>query len=202
MDGLTQPFEASELHRLDGNDALPSREPALLTRETADAVMFDLLNAPSASVNDATLDGLFPELASTNTTSFTPVNQDVLPLTVSPKDLMMDVSAPPSSSMTNLSTPPQDFSPFVDYMSSTDTSPLYGHDGLPEDAATWNPLFPAEVTDEQCTNEGIHPCQHRDRGLAADAAHTLLIQAVCTFPRSPIFHVRRLATFVQALEED
>ncbi|RJE19538.1 control protein [Aspergillus sclerotialis] len=79
-------------------------------------------------------------------TSFTPVNDSMAGApagTVSPKDLMMDNSAPPSTSFTDLSTPSFESPGYF----SQNTSPMFpaelelgaGHEG-------WDPLFPP--TDE------------------------------------------------------
>lgn len=64
--------------------------------------------------------------------------------TISPKDIMVDsLSAPPSTTYTNLTTPGTSYlddSP--GYMAtSTDTSPLFASDNLGPDADYWPPLF-------------------------------------------------------------
>ena len=67
------------------------------------------------------------------------------PQTVSPQDVLLDtISAPPSSTMTNFSTPgtyPTN-SPFI--TTSADPSPLYEQDFLTDEANQWEPLFPTE----------------------------------------------------------
>lgn len=63
--------------------------------------------------------------------------------TISPKDIMVDtLSAPPSTTYTNLTTPGTSYidSPLF-IATSTDTSPLFGHENLGADADNWAPLF-------------------------------------------------------------
>lgn len=76
--------------------------------------------------------------------SFTAVNDIGVPGqstgTVSPKDLMMDGSAPPSTSFTDLSTPSFE-SPGL---FSHDTSPAYPDQELGPGHEEWDPLFPTE----------------------------------------------------------
>lgn len=74
------------------------------------------------------------------TTSFGPVAGSG---TVSPKDLMMDASAPPSTSFTDLSTPSFE-SPGC---FSQDTSPMFATDlDLAPGHEEWDPLFPVSDT--------------------------------------------------------
>ena len=63
--------------------------------------------------------------------------------TVSPKDIMVDaMSAPPSTTFTNMTTPGTSYLESPQYMAdSTDTSPLFAHDNLGADADNWAPLF-------------------------------------------------------------
>ena len=63
--------------------------------------------------------------------------------TISPKDLMMDtMSAPPSTTYTNLTTPGTSYLDSPLYIAdSTDTSPLFAHENLGADADSWAPLF-------------------------------------------------------------
>lgn len=67
--------------------------------------------------------------------------------TVSPKDIMMDtLSAPPSTTYTNLTTPGTSYMDSPLYLAgSTDTSPLFDHDHLGADADSWAPLFPDDI---------------------------------------------------------
>ncbi|KAI2082271.1 General control protein [Ophidiomyces ophidiicola] len=60
--------------------------------------------------------------------------------TVSPKDLMLDSSAPPSASFTDLSTPSFDSPGYF----SQDTSPLFGMEELGPGHENWESLFPAD----------------------------------------------------------
>ncbi|MCJ1357407.1 MAG: hypothetical protein MMC33_007403 [Icmadophila ericetorum] len=84
--------------------------------------------------------------------AFEPINQSsstlvsTVPQTVSPKDVLIDsISAPPSSAITNLSTPGTNYmeSPYL--AMSANTSPTFGDDFLPEDSNDWSPLFPTET---------------------------------------------------------
>lgn len=87
-------------------------------------------------------------------TSFAPVNQYTPPSassvnTISPKDLMLDtMSAPPSTTMTNLTTPGTNYmeSPYM--IDSADTSPMFSTDTLGDDSENWPSLFQDEVTQE------------------------------------------------------
>ncbi|KAK2742706.1 hypothetical protein FQN57_005161 [Myotisia sp. PD_48] len=76
-------------------------------------------------------------------TVFTPINDPAMHYpndgTVSPKDLMMDHSAPPSTSFTDLSTPSFD-SPGGYF--SNETSPLFMTDELGPGSEQWASLFP------------------------------------------------------------
>lgn len=60
--------------------------------------------------------------------------------TVSPKDLQMDTTAPPSSSFTDLSTPSFESSAYF----SHDTSPLFADSDLSAGHEDWESLFPSE----------------------------------------------------------
>lgn len=83
-----------------------------------------------------------------STASFSPVNQRMTVSvstsmhTVSPKDLELDtMSAPPSTSITNLTTPGTNYmdSPYV--IESSDTSPIFGNEQLGAEAEYWPSLF-------------------------------------------------------------
>lgn len=63
--------------------------------------------------------------------------------TVSPKDLMIDTSAPPSTSLTDLSTPSFE-SPGL---FSQDTSPMFSDLDLMAGSEDWAPLFPTQELD-------------------------------------------------------
>jgi len=99
-------------------------------------------NADGASQDLGLLDTNF-----TVDTSFNPINDPApaqTPDTVSPKDLLMDHSAPPSTAFTNLSTP--GFSPMDSDAYSADTSPLFAtaEDLDPMESQNWSSLFPEE----------------------------------------------------------
>lgn len=64
--------------------------------------------------------------------------------TISPKDLMMDASAPPSASFTDLSTPSFESPGYF----SQDTSPMFSTElEFPPGHEQWDPLFPTNDTD-------------------------------------------------------
>lgn len=92
-----------------------------------------------------------------STTPFSPVNQQTSVsasttsvYTISPKDLMLDtMSAPPSTTVTNLTTPGTNYLESPTYMiDSTDTSPLFANDNLGPDADSWPSLFDDELSHE------------------------------------------------------
>lgn len=76
--------------------------------------------------------------------------------TISPKDIMVDISAPPSTTYTNLTTPGTSYIDSPLYIAnSTDTSPLFANENLPADADNWTSLFHDEnaqhvATDVSC----------------------------------------------------
>lgn len=84
-------------------------------------------------------------------THFEPINDPATASdsvqTVSPKDIMMDaLSAPPSTTYTNLTTPGTSYMDSPLYLAgSTDTSPLFGNENLGPDADSWAPLFPDDI---------------------------------------------------------
>ena len=90
------------------------------------------------------------------TTSFQPVNQRMAATvsssvhTVSPKDLLLDTtSAPPSTSMTNLTTPGTNYMESPQYdIESTRTSPMFGTENLGAEADYWPPLFTDGPSDD------------------------------------------------------
>ena len=92
-----------------------------------------------------------------STTPFSSVNQPMSVSasntsveTISPKDLMLDnMSAPPSTTLTNLTTPGTNYLESPTYMiDSTDTSPLFVNDGLGAEADHWPSLFDDELSHE------------------------------------------------------
>ena len=69
--------------------------------------------------------------------------------TVSPKDIFAEnQSAPPSSAMTNLSTPQTYTFDSPGIVHSTGTSPLFCEDELDQDAENWDSLFPPDNATE------------------------------------------------------
>ncbi|KAL9124714.1 MAG: hypothetical protein Q9217_005983 [Psora testacea] len=102
------------------------------------------------TATDANAPSFFDEpLDFSHVSSFDSVNSDLAPAqlsttpqTVSPKDVMVDnMSAPPSTTMTNLTTPGTSTyeSPWM--ANSSETSPLFGEDELGEGAKDWPSLF-------------------------------------------------------------
>lgn len=95
--------------------------------------------------------------------AFEPINLSssaqptTVPQTVSPKDVLIDsISAPPSSAITNLSTPGTNYMESPYYAMSANTSPAYGDDFLPEDSNDWSPLFPTDTNHAHpSTNESV-----------------------------------------------
>ncbi|EYE92743.1 amino acid starvation-responsive transcription factor GCN4 [Aspergillus ruber CBS 135680] len=63
--------------------------------------------------------------------------------TISPQDLMMDASAPPSASLTDLSTPSFESPGYF----SQDPSPMFTELEFPPGHEQWDPLFPTNDTD-------------------------------------------------------
>ena len=76
-----------------------------------------------------------------------PASTETSPQTVSPRDILLDMSAPPSTTMTNLTTPGTNTydSPAGAY--STETSPLFSEDEIEGGAKHWPSLF--EPIEEQ-----------------------------------------------------
>jgi hypothetical protein len=95
--------------------------------------------------------------------NFTSINDGTtqLPVTVSPKDLMMDSApAPPSTSFTEMSTPSFGSSGYF----SHDTSPLFADAELGPGQEDWESLFPAD---------GNSPAPRLDLAPATPAAPLL-----------------------------
>ena len=142
-----------------------------------DFVFTDFTSAPDAqsSYLDDNLD--FSHSASFDSVSEHPVSAQTTPQTISPKDVMLDnLSAPPSTTMTNLTTPGTSIydSPWV--ANSTETSPLFGEDELEEGAKNWPSLFgpldehpeaPA-MTHSMSNNSSSDPVSHFDRSPATN----------------------------------
>ncbi|KAL4787223.1 hypothetical protein BJX76DRAFT_30050 [Aspergillus varians] len=83
---------------------------------------------------------LSPHLISTGMMTSKDLMGDVPAGTISPSELMMDASAPPSASFTDLSTPSFESPGYF----SQDTSPMFGTDmDLAPGHEEWDPLFPS-----------------------------------------------------------
>ncbi|KAL5045273.1 hypothetical protein BDW71DRAFT_89753 [Aspergillus fruticulosus] len=99
---------------------------------------FDFTEGFSEEFADPTM--LSPHLVPTGIMASKDSLADVPAGTVSPSDLFMDASAPPSASFTDLSTPSFDSPGYF----SQDTSPMFGTDlDLAPGHEEWAPLFPA-----------------------------------------------------------
>lgn len=99
----------------------------------------------------ALFDDSVDSLAAFAMPTFQPINDvasaqtTAKPQTVSPKDVFLEtMPAPPSSAMTNLSTPGTHYMDSPYGIHSTDTSPMFGDESLDDDADTWSSLFPSE----------------------------------------------------------
>ncbi|KAL9100254.1 MAG: hypothetical protein Q9163_004346 [Psora crenata] len=148
---------ASTLLQSEGSLPPPS-SPAAKGRSNNRTLTFPFLEMPPSTdldltifpATDANAPSFFDEpLDFSHTNSFEAVNNDpasaqtlTTPLTVSPQDIMTDVlSAPPSTTLTNLTTPGTSIyeSPWI--ATSSETSPLFGEDELGEGAKEWPSLF-------------------------------------------------------------
>ena len=137
--------------------------PTSLTSSASDMTTdFDFGDFSSAS--DATGNGLFDDSFDyAQASSFEPINQPA-PMrtptssvqTVSPKDLLVDtMSAPPSTSFTDLTTPGTSYeqSPWLE------TSPLYSEADLDADSREWPSLFGStdDFSQTTITNASVTP---------------------------------------------
>ncbi|KAL4750126.1 hypothetical protein BDW72DRAFT_119317 [Aspergillus terricola var. indicus] len=99
---------------------------------------FDFTEGFGEEFTDSTM--LSPHLVPTGIMASKDSLADVPAGTVSPSDLFMDASAPPSASFTDLSTPSFDSPGYF----SQDTSPMFGTDlDLAPGHEEWAPLFPS-----------------------------------------------------------
>ncbi|KAL6239072.1 hypothetical protein BDW75DRAFT_236773 [Aspergillus navahoensis] len=99
---------------------------------------FDFTEGFGEELTDPTM--LSPHLVPTGIMGSKDPLADAPAGTVSPSDLFMDASAPPSASFTDLSTPSFDSPGYF----SQDTSPMFGTDlDLAPGHEEWAPLFPA-----------------------------------------------------------
>lgn len=105
--------------------------------------LFDLPSHPSGDELEPTM--LSPQQFSTLCMMPTPESTAGAPSgTISPKDLMMDASAPPSTCFTDLSTPSFESPGYF----SQDTSPMFPTDmEFPPGHEEWDPLFPTNDND-------------------------------------------------------
>lgn len=114
-----------------------------LTRSTSDMSSTDFDFADFAPAMPGAAGNLFGENVDyTSVASFEPINVQQ-PQTVSPKDIMNDtLSAPNSTTLTDLTTPgtTYDQSPWI--ANTCDTSPLFSEADLDADASEWPSLFP------------------------------------------------------------
>lgn len=159
----------------------------LLTRSNSDMSpgMFDFPSnfrgiTPDLSMVSFDNMGDFDMQAST--TPFSPVNQPTSASvstslhTVSPKDLLLDTtSAPPSTTMTDLTTPGTNYmeSPSC-IIGSTDTSPLFANDNLGAEADLWPSLFDDELS---------HDID--DAGMTSPVLHTHVAPRMSRYGSSP-----------------
>ncbi|CBF75634.1 hypothetical protein AN3675.2 [Aspergillus nidulans FGSC A4] len=103
-----------------------------------DPEFFDFTEGFGEDFTDPTM--LSPHLVPTGIMASKDSLGDVPAGTVSPSDLFMDASAPPSTSFTDLSTPSFDSPGYF----SQDTSPVFGADlDLAPGHEEWAPLFPS-----------------------------------------------------------
>ena len=63
---------------------------------------------------------------------------------MSPRDVMLDDSAPPSTALTNLTTPGTTYFDSPNMVHSADTSPMFHDEDLDHDVEAWPSLFPGE----------------------------------------------------------
>ena len=142
----------------DGTDSPPNSPSAYkqLTPISPDLAhnFFDFTSDNFVETDHSTSDFSAPNFHDDNTSDhtldfaspmFAPINDvPVAPTTVSPKDLLVDsMSAPPSSAMTNLSTPGTNYYMSPHMVNSTDPSPMFEDDHL-EPGEEWSNLFQIE----------------------------------------------------------
>ena len=97
------------------------------------------------------------------------ISTETSPQTVSPRDIFLDASAPPSTTMTNLTTPGTNIyeSPAGAY--STETSPLFGEDEIEGGAKHWPSLF--EPIEEQPASKAMtHTISNSSSSVKAPAS--------------------------------
>lgn len=164
--------------------ALPNS--SVLTLPSSD-MLFDLGDFPASP--DVSPDVSFYSPADLNlhlgTTDFESINHPAPASdsvqTISPKDIMMDtMSAPPSTTYTNLTTPGTSYIDSPLYIAdSTDTSPLFATDGLGADADSWAPLFNDD------NNQHVVADVSRDRITESPASNTHVAPMMSRYDSSP-----------------
>ena len=163
-------------------------EPQPLTyRVIADQYneMFDFTDLVGGGPNDTQypdfpFDSPSLDSPSRETLSGSTAGQTPEVLTVSPQELLMDnMSAPPSTTLTNLSTP--GYSPWESplFTNSTDTSPSYGLDEIGENfsfslfpdtgATSTNEVSPSPVMEESNSNGAIAPAMSRNQSSSSQS---------------------------------
>lgn len=107
-------------------------------------------------------------LACSNDNSFSSINENAEQnFTISPQEILLDnVSAPPSTSMTNLTTPGTTFDSPMWPTRSNETSPLYGEESFDDDANQWPSLF--EPLEEQVQSV---PMTHTLSNVSTASSH-------------------------------
>ena len=98
--------------------------------------------------------------------------------TISPKDIMNDMSAPPSGVTTDLSTPQTYTFESPGMVHSNETSPLFENEGL-EGSDNWGSLFPTE--DNQDTSPSLElfaPVMHRSQSSPGHHSRQSSLNAV------------------------
>ena len=148
-------------YSLEGNDANRLHHPLPLTLHIVDTAtsLFDASNTHLHSFDQSRDFAIFdPSASAHNMSSVDSVelSDASKPLTVSPKDLMNDMSAPPSAVTTDFSTPISGLYDSPGMAFSTETSPMFnGGDELGDDSEQWTSLFP----NEDGNNEISHPSE-------------------------------------------
>lgn len=106
-------------------------------------------------------------------TTFTAVNANDTPRTVSPKDIMNDplASAPASTAFTNLTSPDINESPYI--CDSYETSPMFAGDLTGVGADNWYPLFP----DAQGAGHGTAPAMETQPSMERTVSQQSVAQS-------------------------
>ena len=115
--------------------------PFSLTLTASDMSSADFQFTDFAASVEGAAGGLFDDGMEFPVGGFEPVNSGA-PLTVSPKDIMNDMSAPNSTTFTDLTTPGTSYDQSPWMANTGETSPLFSEADLDDDATNWPPLFP------------------------------------------------------------